>query len=158
MTSTLDLALRLLLATVIGALIGLNRNSHGKPAGLRTHALVALGSALIVAVCGGLPGADSLHSAEEQSRAIQGLITGVGFLGAGVILHSSGEKRIHGLTTAAAIWIAALLGAGCGTGAFTPVLIASALLCLILGYGGSLERALHRRLHPGDPDPGAPSE
>jgi len=79
-----DLVARLALATLIGSLIGLNRNSHGKPAGLRTHALVALGSALIILVAGDLEGAEGSHIADAQSRAIQGLITGVGFLGAPV--------------------------------------------------------------------------
>jgi putative Mg2+ transporter-C (MgtC) family protein len=145
-----DLVLRLSLATLIGAAIGLNRNSHGKPAGLRTHALVALGSALIVLISGQLTGAEGSHAADAQSRVIQGLITGIGFLGAGVILHSIDEKRVHGLTTAAAIWVAALFGAACGAGMFGPVFVAFVLLVLILVIGGPVEKAIHRRLKARD--------
>jgi putative Mg2+ transporter-C (MgtC) family protein len=146
----LDEALRLSLATVIGALIGLNRDLHGKPAGLRTHGLVALGSALILLVSGNLPGAVDFHAADAQSRAIQGLVTGIGFLGAGVILHEPSRGRIQGLTTAAAIWVSALFGAGCGAGLYAPVLIAFVLLTLILVFGGQIERRVHRWLRPGE--------
>lgn len=150
----LDDALRLGLATVIGALIGLNRDLHGKPAGLRTHALVALGSALIVMVAARLPGVEG-HAADAQSRVIQGLVTGIGFLGAGVILHRAEHNKVHGLTTAAGIWTAALLGAGCGAGVYAPVLVASALLTLVLGFGGVLELRIHRLLRPSvEPDDG----
>jgi putative Mg2+ transporter-C (MgtC) family protein len=144
----LEPSLRLLGATTVGALIGLNRDLHGKPAGLRTHALVALGSALIVIVAGGLTGATDFHAADAQSRVIQGLITGIGFLGAGVILHRPDHDRVHGLTTAAAIWVAALLGAACGAGEAMPVCIASMLVALILLLGGRLERAIHNGLKP----------
>ncbi len=149
MTLSLDLALRLALATLIGGLIGLNRNSHGKPAGLRTHALVALGSALIVIVAGQLEGAQGSHAADAQSRVIQGLITGIGFLGAGVILHSVNDKRVHGLTTAAAIWVAALFGVGCGVGMYGVVACAFGLLMLVLTVGGPIEQFVHRQLQPG---------
>lgn len=146
-----DDLLRLALATAVGALIGLNRDLHGKPAGLRTHALVALGSALIVIACGQLPGATDFHASDAQSRAVQGLITGIGFLGAGVILHRADDNRVTGLTTAAAIWVAALFGAACGAGVIGPVLIALVLLLLVLMFGGRLERAIHRRLHHREP-------
>jgi len=150
MAIDLNVVLRLSLATLIGAAIGLNRNSHGKPAGLRTHALVALGSALIVLISGQLPGAEGAHAADAQSRVIQGLITGIGFLGAGVILHSIDERRVHGLTTAAAIWVAALFGAACGAGMFGPVFVAFVLLVLVLAIGGPVEKAIHRRLQARD--------
>ena len=156
MPISLDLVLRLSLATLLGSLIGLNRDLHGKPAGLRTHALVALGSALIVFVSGQLPGAEGSHAADAQSRAIQGLITGIGFLGAGVILHSVNEKRVHDLTTAAAVWVAALFGAACGAGAFEPVLVACALLAIVLMFGGRIERAIHRQIRPHVDDVGTP--
>lgn len=146
----LDVTIRLVLATVIGAVIGLNRDLHGKPAGLRTHALVALGSALIVLVSGRLPGALDFHAADAQSRAIQGLITGIGFLGAGVILHRPADNRVQGLTTAAAVWIAALIGAACGAGVILPVLVAALLLAIVLAFGGDFEHAVHRWRKPLD--------
>ncbi|GAC1631493.1 MAG: hypothetical protein NVS9B10_24970 [Nevskia sp.] len=103
--------------------------------------------------CGQLPGSSEFHGSDAQSRAIQGLITGVGFLGAGVILHEPGMGRIQGLTTAAAIWVAALFGAACGAGVFPPVMIAFVLLVLVLACGGSVERRVHRWLRPKDPAP-----
>ena len=95
MNDWLDIFIRLGAATVIGGVIGLNRDLHHKPTGVRTLALVALGSALAVLAVAHDPQADI-------SRVIQGVITGVGFIGAGVILHRPTEKTVHGLTTAAA--------------------------------------------------------
>jgi putative Mg2+ transporter-C (MgtC) family protein len=150
-TDFTDDALRLTLATAIGAVIGLNRDLHGKPAGLRTHALVALGSALIIVVCGRLSGAVDFHVADAQSRAIQGLITGIGFLGAGVILRKPDDGRVHGLTTAAAIWVSALFGAACGgANGLGPVAIGFALLSLVLLFGGHFEHVVHHWLKPGE--------
>src|SRR4051812_45282219 len=103
MIEWLDIVIRLSAATLIGGGIGLNRDLHHKPTGLRTLALVALGSALAVLAVADYPQAD-------VSRVIQGVITGVGFIGAGVILHRPTQKRVHGLTTAAAIWVTAAYG------------------------------------------------
>lgn len=108
---------RLGLALLFGATIGLEREQRHKPAGLRTHMLVSLGSALLTLI----PlQAVSLENYDPLSRTIQGIATGVGFLGAGEILkktsHESGDSRIRGLTSAAAIWVSAALGvvAACG--------------------------------------------
>jgi putative Mg2+ transporter-C (MgtC) family protein len=152
-----DVVVRLGTATVIGSLIGLNRNAHGKPAGLRTHALVSLGAALIVILSGHLPGADGVHASDAQSRAIQGLITGIGFLGAGVILHNEAGKRVHGLTTAAAIWVAAIFGAACGAGSFFLVFVGFVMLLAVLLFGGALERQIHVRRRPRTPEPSDPT-
>jgi putative Mg2+ transporter-C (MgtC) family protein len=157
-TSLFDDLLRLGLATVIGGLIGLNRELHGKPAGLRTNALVALGSALIVITTGQLPGTVDFHASDAQSRAIQGLITGIGFLGAGVILRKTGEDRVTGLTTAAAVWVAALFGAACGGGVLEPVLVAFVLLATVLVFGGRIEKRIHRLLRPHDDQTETPTE
>src|SRR5438046_2313006 len=91
---------RLLIAVLFGALIGINRDLHGKPAGLRTHSLVALGAALAVLASARLAGSGD-HQADVVSRVAQGVLTGVGFLGAGGILRDPGDGRVHGLTTAA---------------------------------------------------------
>jgi hypothetical protein len=117
-----------------------------KPAGVRTHALVAVGAALIVMV-GGELGSDG------QSRVIQGLITGIGFLGAGVILHSADERKVHGLTTAAAIWVSALLGAACAAGSITLALAGFLLVVVVLLIGGTIEKAVHRWLGGEDDAP-----
>jgi putative Mg2+ transporter-C (MgtC) family protein len=155
MLTTLDLIGRLALATMIGMLVGLNRDLHDKPAGLRTHALVALGAALVVIVSENLVHTGG-NLADPVSRVIQGLVAGVGFLGAGMILRDPGDRRVHGLTTAAAVWVTALFGAACGAGAYVPVCIAFVLLCLVLVFGGPVEAFIHRRLHPpasGPPPP-----
>src|SRR5437763_6903547 len=117
-----DVALRLCAATLLGAAIGLNRDLHGKPTGVRTLGLVALGSALLVV--GTMQAGPGPHgSVDALSRVIQGVITGIGFLGAGVIIHDSGGNQVHGLTTAACIWLTAGIGLICGTGAWSILLI-----------------------------------
>jgi putative Mg2+ transporter-C (MgtC) family protein len=137
------MATRLGLALVAGALIGLDRELKRKPAGLRTHAMVSIGSALVVLVVlafGGGPGGDPL------SRTIQGIITGIGFLGAGVIMQYEHERRVEGLTTAASIWVAAGLGMACGAGLIELTAIALGATLLVLVGGEFVERAL------GDPN------
>lgn len=141
----LELVLRLSAAVLVGGAIGLNRDMHRKPAGVRTHALVSLGAALIVLVA--LPPADAgfPQHPDALSRVVQGVLTGIGFLGAGVILHAPEQHRISGLTTAATIWVTALLGVACGLGAWKPLGLAFLLGALVLGLGGRLERAFRRR-------------
>lgn len=147
-----DVVIRLLAATGIGGMIGLNRELTRKPAGLRTHALVALGSALAVvsAMRLGEP-VDAAQHAEAVARVIQGVVAGIGFIGGGVILHTEG-RNVVGLTTAATIWVSAALGISCAVGqwrvAGSAVLIA--LVVLVIGRG--VESALHRI--KGDKDDG----
>jgi putative Mg2+ transporter-C (MgtC) family protein len=104
---TLDIALRLGTATLVGVVLGLNRDLHGKVTGVRTLGLVCLGSALAVLSVHAVNGTDA-------SRVIQGIVTGVGFLGAGVIVRNNKGRHVHGLTTAACVWVAACIGAACG--------------------------------------------
>ena len=139
MDLTLEMALRLLAATLIGASIGLNRDLHGKPTGVRTMGLVGLGSALIV-LASGLVGGNG-----DATRAVQGIVTGIGFLGAGVIIKAATGDRIHGLTTAASIWLTAALGVTCGLGYWPLALVAAVLGLVVLIVGGPLEKALRRR-------------
>jgi putative Mg2+ transporter-C (MgtC) family protein len=113
-----DVLLRLGAAVLAGAVIGLDREIRNKPAGVRTIALVSLGSAVFV--MSALAGAIS----DSTSRAIQGIVTGVGFLGAGTIVRGQTEQSIHGLTTAASIWLAAAIGVACGL-AFWPLVVVS---------------------------------
>jgi putative Mg2+ transporter-C (MgtC) family protein len=129
--------LRLGAAVLAGVVVGLNRDLHGKPAGVRTHALVALGAALITVVTAELmPASDG-----GIPHVFQGIITGVGFLGAGVILHREEDgTRVRGLTTAASIWIIACIGAASGAGRWGTVLLGTALTLLVLFAGGGLER------------------
>lgn len=148
-----EILARLIVSVIIGCVLGLNRELHGKPAGVRTHALVALGAALITVTGVQLSWLGGKADYSSVSRFIQGIITGIGFLGAGVILRNDLQHSVHGLTTAATIWLAACLGIACGLGFWTTAVMALALTLLILIFGGPIERAIHRRLHPQDPLP-----
>jgi putative Mg2+ transporter-C (MgtC) family protein len=119
--------LRLTMASLAGAIIGLQRQRAHKAAGLRTHMLVSLGAAIFVIV----PAQTGMESA-DLSRIIQGLATGIGFLGGGAILKLAREGEIHGLTTAAGIWLTAGLGVAVGLGALGIALITLGLGWIIL--------------------------
>lgn len=139
----IDIVARLVLSVAVGAVIGLNRDLHHKQAGVRTNALVSLGAALAILVVAP-PGVDEAQRLDAMSRVIQGVLTGIGFLGAGVILRDPASKRVSGLTTAAAIWLAALLGVASGAGAYVPVLAALVLGLLAVAGGGPFEKWFRR--------------
>ncbi|SRR5579872_1255799 len=146
-----EIILRLVAATLMGAAIGLNRDLRGKPTGIRTLGLVALGSALIVLATAELS-PPSIADWSAASRTIQGIITGIGFLGAGVIIRDQQSDQIRGLTTAACIWLTSCIGIICGLGAWKAALVALPLVFVILTVGGPIETALHRRWgHNDDP-------
>lgn len=113
---------RLLIAALLGGLLGFEREQRGKAAGVRTHMLVSIGAALFVLI----PQQAGISEA-ELSRVTQGIITGIGFLGAGAILKGDDEKSLKGLTTAAGIWLTAAIGVAAGLGRE-----ASAILCTLL--------------------------
>jgi putative Mg2+ transporter-C (MgtC) family protein len=140
-----DLTLRLAAAALAGAVLGVNRKLRGKAAGLRTHSLVALGSALAVIAGELVAGADR----GAVTRVIQGTIAGIGFLGAGAIL-KQGTVGVRGLTTAATIWLAASVGVACGAGLYGPALVAIGLALLVLIIGGPIERLVRRAFGAGD--------
>ena len=140
-----DIVLRLLTALACGAIIGLNRDFHRKPAGFRTFGLVSLGSALVVLVMHQVAGS----GADAVSRVIQGVLTGIGFLGAGVILRRESHAKVAGLTTSAAIWLTAGLGMAAGAGQFLLAWICLAFAMALLLLGGPFERLLERVLKPG---------
>jgi putative Mg2+ transporter-C (MgtC) family protein len=135
---TLDAALRLGSAVAIGGLVGLDRGRRQKPAGLRTHALVSLGAALMTYT--------GIELAPEEpsaiTRVLQGVIAGVGFLGGGVILRDAQDQRVRGLTTAASIWIVAGLGMACGAGHWRTGLLASGFTLMVLMGGHRIEQLL----------------
>ena len=138
-----DTALRLAAALVVGTVIGLNRELHGKPAGLRTHALVTLGAAIATVVVLRAPDGSFSTDHNAMSRVVQGILTGVGFLGAGVILHDP-AGHISGLTTAATIWICAVLGLVCGLGYWFVLGTAIVLIVISLLFGRPLEHLAER--------------
>lgn len=143
-SATQEIFLRLAAAVAIGSVIGLNRELHSKPAGLRTHALVTLGSAVATLACIHYGGVNHLPGLDALSRVIQGIITGIGFLGAGVIMREQSSSRIHGLTTAATIWVAASLGIVCALGQWQLVLLATGWVLVILVLGSPLERFISK--------------
>jgi len=136
----LRVVIRLVAAIVCGGMIGLQRESAGKPAGLRTHALVCLGTAIVVVSCGAAG-----MSLDGSSRVIQGIVTGIGFIGAGSILKLSEEHSIRGLTTSASIWVTAGVGIAVGLGRLGMALIATSLALVILAVVGALERRIEKR-------------
>ena len=113
---TTEIALRLGVAALAGATLGLNRDLHGKPTGVRTLALVGVAAALIVIAVG--------HGEGDVSRVMQGIVTGIGFLGAGVIIRSEKGKHVHNLTTAACVWLTACVGMAAGVGEWRLLLVA----------------------------------
>jgi putative Mg2+ transporter-C (MgtC) family protein len=121
---------RLLLAALLGGLVGIQRERVGKAAGLRTHMLVALGSAFFVLI----PDRAGMQLA-DLSRVLQGILTGIGFLGAGTILKRDEEEEIQGLTTAAGLWLTAAIGIAAGLGreasAILGTILALIILCLL---------------------------
>jgi putative Mg2+ transporter-C (MgtC) family protein len=133
------LMLRLLVAALLGGLLGLQRERHGKDAGVRTHMLVALGAALFVLV----PQQAGLE-ADDLSRVIQGVVAGVGFLCAGTIL-KSGDDQVRGLTTAAGIWLTAAIGIAAGLGREMTAALSTVLALAILSMEGPLRRLAGRR-------------
>ena len=118
---------RLLLAAVLGGVLGYERERRGKPAGIRTHMLVSMGAALFVLVPqqGGMVVAD-------LSRVIQGIVTGIGFLGAGAIIKHRSEEEVQGLTTAAGVWMTAAIGIACGLGRESTALLSTLLALIVL--------------------------
>ena len=129
LNSQLQILFQLLLAAILGGLVGLERESKRKSAGLRTHALVCLGSTLFVIISsqsfGGLIG-----TSFDPSRVAAGIVMGVGFLGAGIIMHQNG--RVEGLTTAAGIWTVAAIGLAIGVKMYFVAVVASVLILGIL--------------------------
>ncbi|PTQ81522.1 putative Mg2+ transporter-C (MgtC) family protein [Nitrosospira multiformis] len=119
--------LRLAIAAILGALLGLEREHSGKAAGVRTHMLVAVGAAIFVLVPQQMQMPDA-----EVSRVIQGVITGVGFLGAGTILKSTSEETVKGLTTAAGLWLTAAVGIAAGLGREGSAVLSAFLAFVIL--------------------------
>ncbi len=145
-TQLVRVIIRLIAASILGAIIGFERERIGKPAGLRTHMLVSMGSALFV-----LAPAEAAMSIADMSRVIQGIATGIGFIGGGAILKLYEEREIEGLTTSAGIWMTAAVGVAVGLGRLWTALLSMLLGWIILVGVGSLERQLTKR-RPVSPD------
>ena len=131
--------IRTITAVLLGGIVGIQREKVGKPAGLRTHMLVCLGTAVVVLGCSGI-GMDM----DGLSRVIQGIVTGIGFIGAGTILKLTDQREIQGLTTAAGLWMTAAIGVAVGLGALGIAVIATVLMVIVLSLQG-LEDYLNKR-------------
>ena len=119
--------LRTITAVILGGIVGVQREKVGKPAGLRTHMLVSLGTAVVVIAC-----QDAGMSLDGLSRVIQGMVTGIGFIGAGTILKLNEQREIQGLTTAAGLWMTAAIGVAAGLGILGVALIGTLVTVLVL--------------------------
>ena len=120
-------SLRLLLAALLGGLLGFERESHGKAAGVRTHMLVCSGAALFVLGSELVSGGD-----DAMSRVVQGIVAGIGFLGAGTIIKGEHMQDVKGLTTAAGVWMTAAVGVCVGLGLEATAVLATLVMLFIL--------------------------
>ncbi len=139
-----DAVVRMLCAVLIGCVIGIDRDLHGKPTGMKTLGLVSLG-ACIATMCAMGFSSYPLAENNEVSHVVQGIVTGIGFLGAGVIVQNPRENRIRGLTTTASIWVTAAVGILFGLGVWSLTLVATVILIVLLTLGRIIEKSLLRR-------------
>ena len=133
-----DVVWRLLLSAALGAVIGLEREYRRKPAGLRTNILIAVGAALFTILS-----VEMTRGVGDTSRVAGQIVTGIGFLGGGAILRSG--DAIHGMTTAATIWVNAAIGVACGTGQYALAATATALTLVVLVVLPPIETYFERR-------------
>jgi putative Mg2+ transporter-C (MgtC) family protein len=129
------IVVRIAVATLTGAIVGYERERTGKSAGLRTHMLVALSSAIFV-----IAPLEAGFSPSDVSRIVQGVAAGIGFIGAGTILKMTAEAEIQGLTTAAGIWLTAAVGVAAGLGRLGLAILCAALAWVILAIVTRVER------------------
>jgi len=127
-TEITRISLRLLIAAILGGLLGYEREQRGKSAGVKTHMLVCIGAALFVLI----PQEAGVIAEADLSRIMQGIISGIGFLGAGAILKGTDEKDLKGLTTAAGIWLTAAIGVAAGLGRESSAILCTSLALVVL--------------------------
>ncbi len=132
---------RLLISAVMGGLIGVERQMHEKPAGLRTHVLVCMGATLFTLLS--LSFSNSDGSAVDVSRVAAGVVTGIGFLAAGSIFRE--KERVRGLTTAADLWVIAAIGLSIGLGYYSVAVVATIITLIILMIGRVFDNYLDRK-------------
>ena len=153
-STLLDIFLRLGAATLAGMILGLNRDLHGKPTGIRTLGLVALGVA--VATVGVLQTPQALAHEDAYSRLLQGIVqgvlTGIGFLGGGVILRSPRTRSVHNLTTAATVWITAALGIACAVANWWVIAMGLFFAVVLLALGDRIDKWIAKNYAPNETD------
>jgi putative Mg2+ transporter-C (MgtC) family protein len=144
MDQLIRVIVRLAAAALIGAVVGIQRELAHKSAGLRTHMLVSVGACFFVVGC-----LRAGMSIGDLSRVIQGLATGIGFIGGGVILKISERNEVRGLTTAASLWMTAAVGVAAGLGCLVTAIVGGAVTWFILAIVGGVERRFEMRKEPG---------
>ena len=132
--------IRVIAAVLLGGFLGIERERTGKPAGFRTHILVCLATAVVVLAC-----TEAKMSVDGLSRVVQGVVTGIGFIGAGSILKLSQERQIKGLTTAAGLFMTAIIGIAVGLGALGLAVIGTLLTLLVLGLEHVVDSRITRK-------------
>ncbi|HOW88330.1 MAG TPA: MgtC/SapB family protein [Candidatus Omnitrophota bacterium] len=140
----IDIAIRLTVATFLGAIIGLERESHGKEAGFKTYSLVCLGSALMMIVSIDVFNIFSGVAQVDPGRIAAQAVTGIGFIGAGAIIRSQ-QGSIKGLTTAAGIWSACAIGLACGLKLYKQAIITTILVLIILVLFSKVQRKIIKK-------------
>lgn len=130
----LDASVRIVLAAIFSAIVGLNREYTYHPAGLRTHMLVGIGSALFTTL--------SIYAFPhgDIGRVASQIVVGIGFLGAGTIIENTPDKQVRGLTTAAGVWMVAAIGMACGTSAYLVAAVATIFAWITLSLLGKLTK------------------
>jgi putative Mg2+ transporter-C (MgtC) family protein len=143
MLNSWSILFRLVLAAVLSGMIGFEREFHGRAAGLRTHILLCIGSTLVMLTSMHIFDVYSSRVAVDPARIAAGVITGIGFLGAGTIMHS--RSSVRGLTTAASLWVVAGLGLAVGSGLYFGAIVTTALTIITLFLFSKLEHVMIRR-------------
>jgi putative Mg2+ transporter-C (MgtC) family protein len=142
MIEDIDVIFRLILAVLLSGLIGLERETHGREAGLRTHILVGLGATLIMLTSIYLAHQHGVGNPADPGRVAAGVVTGIGFIGAGTIIRF--KASVKGLTTAASLWASAGIGLAIGCGFYLGALVTAGLILFVLVFLGRLERFITR--------------
>jgi len=140
--SFFDTLIRILLSFLLGGIIGAERETRGRSAGLRTHILVCVGSTVIMLVSLYMFEMFKGEAAIDPSRIAAGVVTGIGFLGGGAIIRS--EKRSRGLTTAASVWISSAIGLAAGCGYFSAAIITTIIVFFVLSFLKEFEKKLDK--------------
>ncbi|WP_036515775.1 MgtC/SapB family protein [Nevskia soli] len=151
----LDMSLRIGLALLAGALVGVNRDLHRKSIGLRTLGLVSLGACLLVLTVSQYAQQHGFNSSDGASRVTQGIVSGIGFLGAGVILRGPDQIHVYGLTTAAAILVVAALGIACALAEWPILIVGFVATLFLLIVCGPIEHAIQIRIERHEADAAA---
>ena len=148
--STIDITIRLVVAVLLGGFVGVERTLAGKTAGMRTYALVAMGSALFVLISQVVSEQLINFTNFDPLRMASQILVGIGFIGAGLVFHNQADMRTSGLTSAAGLWVSAGIGMACGFGLYTIGVMASLLTLLIFTIMWYVEKGFKKISYSGE--------